>query len=524
MCRMPCASCVARYARTHGPFSAADLHARYGSTSSAVLRELERDGESCRASCARGAAAAMVSTSRSCGGCAAHRWRHCARRSSRPRRAAWPLPALLARVDRHTSAGAGIDRLREVLVPLQGLALPVESWERDVLPRRTGAYSQTWLDHLCASGELVWVGAGPLGRLGAGGPLLPRRRPRDRPAPGPAAQASRPPRAPSTELLRERLAQGPCFFTDLLAEIERPAGGAPRGAMGPRLGRRGDQRRLGSPACSASLPGRARAARRRRSPKAGARPPPGGARASPPGAARGAQSQVQGRWSDSAASSAPAPSGCRRRAAAGACRAAARALRHRHPRAGPGRGDQGGVLDPLRHLLQARDARDLPPGLFHRGDGRRPVRAPRRGRAPACGTAAGAARGAPHDVLPPPTPPSPTGRPCPGPNARARTGGPPGSRAPTWCWSRSVPVLYVERGGRGLTTLLERPDGEARVAAAGRGGPASRGTRCAGRGGARRAGRQAGPRADRRPAGDLLALCGVADRARLPLRARGASP
>ncbi len=51
-------------------------------------------------------------------------------------------------------------------MPLQGLALPVETWERDVLPRRTGAYSQTWLDALCASGELVWVGAGALGRSG----------------------------------------------------------------------------------------------------------------------------------------------------------------------------------------------------------------------------------------------------------------------------------------------------------------------------------------------------------------------
>ena len=67
-------------------------------------------------------------------------------------------------VDRHPAAGAGVDRLREVLVPLQGLALPADVWERDVLPRRCGAYSPTWLDQLCASGEVVWVGAGALGR------------------------------------------------------------------------------------------------------------------------------------------------------------------------------------------------------------------------------------------------------------------------------------------------------------------------------------------------------------------------
>ena len=51
-----------------------------------------------------------------------------------------------------------------MLVPLQGLALPAEVWERDVLPRRVGAYSPAWMDQLCASGELVWVGAGALGR------------------------------------------------------------------------------------------------------------------------------------------------------------------------------------------------------------------------------------------------------------------------------------------------------------------------------------------------------------------------
>ena len=57
-----------------------------------------------------------------------------------------------------------MDRLREMLVPLQGLALAPEVWERDVLPRRVGAYSPAWMDQLCASGELVWVGAGALGR------------------------------------------------------------------------------------------------------------------------------------------------------------------------------------------------------------------------------------------------------------------------------------------------------------------------------------------------------------------------
>ena len=67
-------------------------------------------------------------------------------------------------VDTSPPGGAGVDRLRELLVPLQGVALAPAVWEQDVLPRRAGAYSAAWLDQLCASGEVVWVGAGTLGR------------------------------------------------------------------------------------------------------------------------------------------------------------------------------------------------------------------------------------------------------------------------------------------------------------------------------------------------------------------------
>ncbi|HVR05325.1 MAG TPA: helicase-related protein, partial [Solirubrobacteraceae bacterium] len=58
------------------------------------------------------------------------------------------------------SAAGGVRRLREALVPLQGLALTPRGWEREILPRRLGAYSPAWLDELCAGGEIVWVGAG----------------------------------------------------------------------------------------------------------------------------------------------------------------------------------------------------------------------------------------------------------------------------------------------------------------------------------------------------------------------------
>ena len=50
--------------------------------------------------------------------------------------------------------------LREALVPLQGLALPVSLWESELLPLRVPGYQPAWLDALCASGEVVWVGSG----------------------------------------------------------------------------------------------------------------------------------------------------------------------------------------------------------------------------------------------------------------------------------------------------------------------------------------------------------------------------
>src|SRR6185312_13300761 len=122
-------------------------------------------------------------------------------------------------VDRHPAGGAGVDRLREVLVPLQGLALPADVWERDVLPRRCGAYSPTWLDQLCASGEVVWVGAGALGR-NSGRVALYFREDAEAIGPPPQPRGAEPPAMPEHELVRARLAQAPCFFTDLLAELE----------------------------------------------------------------------------------------------------------------------------------------------------------------------------------------------------------------------------------------------------------------------------------------------------------------
>ncbi|HEY4097301.1 MAG TPA: DEAD/DEAH box helicase, partial [Baekduia sp.] len=213
---------LARYARTHGPFTTADVRARYGVDPTPALKALETGGNLVRGELRPGG------TEREwCDADVLRRIRRASLAVLRKEIEATDQRALAAflpswqGIDRHPAAGAGIDRLREVLVPLQGLALPADVWERDVLPRRSGAYSPTWLDGLCASGEVVWVGAGALGRNSGRVALYFRE---DAEALGPPSNRSRPPgierpEGPDHTMLRERLAQSPCFFTDFLAEL-----------------------------------------------------------------------------------------------------------------------------------------------------------------------------------------------------------------------------------------------------------------------------------------------------------------
>jgi ATP-dependent helicase Lhr and Lhr-like helicase len=72
------------------------------------------------------------------------------------------------------------------------------------------------MDQLCASGEVVWVGAGALGRNSGRVALYFRD---DVEAIGAPPNRSERPSEPEHDLLRERLQRGPCFFTDLLAEL-----------------------------------------------------------------------------------------------------------------------------------------------------------------------------------------------------------------------------------------------------------------------------------------------------------------
>jgi len=274
---------VRRWARTHGPFETAALRERYGVDFTPVLEGLERGGGLLRGELRPGG------TEREwCDPEVLRRLRRASlaalRKEIEPadQRALGRFAPSWQGVDRHPPSGAGPDRLREVLISLQGLALPADVWERDVLPRRVGAWSPTWLDQLCSSGEVVWVGAGALGRSSGRVALYFRE---DAPFIGPPAVRVAAPSEALHASLRERLEAGACFFTDLLVDLAGSsaeeiqealwdlvwAGEVSNDAWAP----------LRSPKLAAQWSQRGRA--ERRAARFGQR-------------RRGAQPQVQGRW------------------------------------------------------------------------------------------------------------------------------------------------------------------------------------------------------------------------------------
>ncbi len=53
---------------------------------------------------------------------------------------------------------SGLDGLRRVLDQLRGVALPLRTWEQEVLPARLASFRPADLDALLAAGDLVWAG------------------------------------------------------------------------------------------------------------------------------------------------------------------------------------------------------------------------------------------------------------------------------------------------------------------------------------------------------------------------------
>jgi ATP-dependent Lhr-like helicase len=216
----PMVALMRRYARTHGPFTTEEPAHRYGVDPSPALRELERAGDLVRGELLPGG------TEREwCDADVLRRLRRASLAHLRAeaeavetRELARFLPSW-QNVDAFRPAGAGPDRLREALVPLQGVALTPEVWERDVLPRRLGAYSPAWLDELSTGGEVVWVGAGALGRSGGKVALYFREDVRLA-GPPPSNAKIEAPKGEVHDAIRDLLGRRPCFWIDLVDELD----------------------------------------------------------------------------------------------------------------------------------------------------------------------------------------------------------------------------------------------------------------------------------------------------------------
>ncbi len=183
----PLGDLMARYARTHGPFTADAVAGRYGLGVAVVTLALRRlaaagrvvEGEflpTGQADSAQAAADGQLTAARATEWCDAEVLRLLRRRClARLRKEAEPVPPeVLARflpawhgigaggalgsARRRADAGAVL----EVLERLAGAPVPASALETLVLPGRVPGYFPALLDELTSAGEIVWSGAGAL--------------------------------------------------------------------------------------------------------------------------------------------------------------------------------------------------------------------------------------------------------------------------------------------------------------------------------------------------------------------------
>ncbi|HWJ98577.1 MAG TPA: crosslink repair DNA glycosylase YcaQ family protein, partial [Acidimicrobiales bacterium] len=160
----PLEGLVVRYGRTHGPFLDRDVAARLGIDAGRIrplLDALVADGRLVRGEFRPGGAEREW--------CDPEALRQLRRRSLAVLRAEVE-PVDGAALGRFLPAWQGvglprkgIDGLVEVLGVLAGASVPASVLESDVLPSRMAEYRPSDLDALCTAGDLVWLGASPLG-------------------------------------------------------------------------------------------------------------------------------------------------------------------------------------------------------------------------------------------------------------------------------------------------------------------------------------------------------------------------
>ncbi|WP_106816506.1 ATP-dependent helicase [Microbacterium timonense] len=175
----PLGDLVARYARTHGPFTADAVADRLGigvAVARLTLQRLESQGRVTSgfflpdASTSGGAGSDGAATTRGeeAEWCDTEVLRRLRMRSlAAIRGSVEPVPqhayARFLPVWQHvTRPLEGVDGVAAVVEQLAGVPIPASAWESLVLPARVADYSPGMLDELTATGEVVWSGHGSL--------------------------------------------------------------------------------------------------------------------------------------------------------------------------------------------------------------------------------------------------------------------------------------------------------------------------------------------------------------------------
>ncbi|MES9605796.1 DEAD/DEAH box helicase [Actinomadura sp. NPDC000929] len=166
----PLGDLVSRYARTHGPFRAAEAAARFGLGVAVVVETLRRLSGAGRVVEGEFLPVGSVTGPLTTEWCDSGVLRMLRRRSlARLRAEVEPSPPeALGRflpVWHGISGGSrlrGIDALVQAIEQLQGAAVPASALESLVLPSRVPGYTPAMLDELTSAGEVVWAGQGGL--------------------------------------------------------------------------------------------------------------------------------------------------------------------------------------------------------------------------------------------------------------------------------------------------------------------------------------------------------------------------
>jgi ATP-dependent Lhr-like helicase len=212
----PIGDLVARYARTHVPFTTADVALRLGLGPAVVEQALAR-----LAGSGRVVAGEFLPGGAGPEWCDAEVLRTLRRRSlAALRKEVEPVPveALASFLPGWQQVGGrlrGAEGVLRVVEQLQGAQVPASSLESLVLPVRVAGYSPNLLDELCAAGEVLWRGHGPLpGGDGWVSLHLADSAHLTMPAPDDAAISS-----PVHEAVVDALAGGGAFFFRRLADV-----------------------------------------------------------------------------------------------------------------------------------------------------------------------------------------------------------------------------------------------------------------------------------------------------------------